>query len=454
MAKDMRSYMDQLQKANELEKVTDEVDVDVEIGRRLFDSKEKALLFENIKDFPDWKVLGQAPANIRHIALAFETTPEKVVTEFADRIDRGLVQGKSVDSGPVKEVVYKGDDVDLLKIPSHVIAEKDPGRYIAGGLCIVKDPDTGIRNMAFHRLQVKDKNKLGIFMVEGRHTWTIYQKYEAMNKPMPMAVMIGHHPMYYFAAAYSGPLELDELEVAGALLKEPVELVKCETMDLEVPAHAEIILECEIPPNVREEEGPFSEFTAYYGDRQERPVVFINAITMKKDAIYKAVQSAAHTESIFYNGIPMAVSLFRDLRNVAGYTDLKDVTCNWGSTFTVVVQMTPRFYGEAKHVLMAAASSLYPHQKIAVAVDEDVNIYDPQDVAWAISTRVNPSADINVIPEVRGHPLDNSLPEIKKPGLTTWHRLGSRVIIDATKPPTCDPEARVRFERVRPPVPK
>ena len=212
------------------------------------------------------------------------------------------------------------------------------------------------------------------------------------------------------------------------------------------------MLECEIPPGIREEEGPFSEFTGYYPDtRLNMPVVVVKAITMRKDAVYKAVQSSGHTESIFYNGLPMAVAIFRDLRNVAGHADIKSVSCNWGNTFNVVVQMTPRFYGEAKHVLLAAMSSLYHHQKICVAVDEDVDIYNPHDIAWAIATRVSPATDVDIIPGVRGHPLDNALPVVGKPGLTTWHRLGSRMLIDATKPPISDPEARAKFDRVRPP---
>ena len=455
MAKDMRSWISQLEGAGELTRVSDEVSVEVDIGRSLFASKEKALLFENVKNHPGWKVLGQAPANWRQIGLAFETEPKKVVPEFASRVDKGLVKCKMVDSGPVKEVVLTGKDANLLKIPTHIIAEKDPGRYIAGGLCVIKDPETGIRNTAMHRLQVKEDNKMGILMAAGRHTHLIYEKYEAMNKPMPMAIAIGHHPMYYFAAPYTAPFGVDELEVAGALLGEPVELTKCETIDLEAPAHAEIVLECELPPRIREDEGPFSEFTGYYPSSEEKkPVAIVKAITMRKDAIYKAVQSGALTESIFYNGLPMAVAIFRDLRNVGGYADVKSVSSNWGSTFNVVVQMTPRFYGEAKHVLLAAMSSLYLHQKIAIAVDEDVDIYDPQDVAWAIATRVNPEVDIDVIPGVRGQPLDNSLPEVDKPGLTVWHRLGSRVLIDATKPPTCDPVARAAFDRAMPPSPK
>jgi 2,5-furandicarboxylate decarboxylase 1 len=452
MPKDMRSYMEQLQKAGELSLVSEEVDVDGEIGRRLFQSHDKALLFNNVKGFPGWRVLGQAPAHMGQIGLAFETAPNNVIRECAARIERGLIPCRVLDTGPVQQKVLEGDRVNIFDIPIHQIAEKDPGRYIAGGLCIIRDPETGLRNMAFHRLQLKDKQKMGIFMVEGRHTWTIHRKYEAMNKPMPFAVFIGHHPTYYFAAAYSGPLGTDELEVTGALSQEPVDLVKCKTIDLEVPAYAEIVLECEISAHVREEEGPFSEFTDYYGGVQKRPLVHIKAITMREDAIYKAVQSSGHSESIFYNALPMSISIFSDLKNVGGYADVKDVSSIWGSTLNVVVQMTPRFYGEAKHVLLAAMSSLYPHQKVAVAVDEDVNIYDANDVAWAIATRVNPSEDVSVIAGVRGHPLDNSLPWVDKPGLTTPHRLGSRVLIDATKPPTCDPVAREKFDRVRPPV--
>ena len=452
MTKDMRSWIAQLAETGELSTISDKVSVDIDIGQQLFKSKEKALIFDSVEDYPGWKVLGQAPANWRQIGLAFETNAQDVVPEFARRVDSGLVKCKMVDSGPVKDVVLTGKDADLLKLPVHRIAEKDPGRFIASGLCIVKDPETGVRNVAMHRLQIKDSQKTGIFLAPGRHTHLIYEKYEAMNEPMPMAIVIGHHPMYYFAAPYTAPRHVDELEVTGALLGEPAELTKCETIDLEAPSHAEIVLECEIPPKIREEEGPFSEFTGYYPSSPiTQPMVMVKAITMRKDAIYKAVQSGALTESIFYNGFPMAVAIYIDLRNVAGFADIKSVSSNWGSTFCLVVKMTPRFYGEAKHVLLAAMSSLYHHQKICIAVDEDIDIYDAQDVAWAIATRVNPEVDISVIPGIRGQPLDNSLPVVDEPGNTIWHRIGSRVLIDATKPPTCNPTARDGFERAMPP---
>lgn len=454
MVKDMRTWISQLEKADELLKVSEEVDTEVDIGNHLSSSFDKALLFDNIKGYPGWKVLGQAPANWRQIGLAVGVEPQALVQELASRIDKGLVPCNMVDTGPVKEVILKGKDADLSKIPIHKIGDKDAAKFIASALNIVKDPETGIRNVAMHRHQIKGTNKMGIQMAPGKHTEIIYQKYEKMDKPMPMAIAIGHHPMYYFGAPYTAPFGVDELEITGALLGEPVELVKCETIDLEVPAYAEMVLECEVPPHIREDEGPFSEFTGYYPILSwvKKPIVTVKAITMRKDTIYKAVQSAAFTESIFYNGLPMAIAIFRDLRNVAGYADIKAVSCNWGNTLSVVVQMTPRFYGEAKVVLLAAMSSLYMHQKICVAVDEDVDINDPMDVAWAISTRVNPAVDIDIIQGTRGIPLDISIPEASsKPASTAGHRYGSKVLIDATKPPTCDPEARAAFERVQPP---
>ena len=450
MAKDMRTWISQLEKADELSRNADEVRCEA-IGGLLAESKEKALLLENVAGYPGWKVLGRAPANMRQVGIAFEIEKEGVNREYARRVDKaGASTCQVVADGPVKEVVLKGSDVRLTTLPAHVQGQKDKAPFITAGLVISKDPETGIRNMAFHRMQVKGDNKLGIMMQPERHTWLIYEKYEAMNQPMPIAVMIGHHPMYYFAAAYTGPVDLDELEIAGALLKEPVELVKCETIDLEVPAYAEIILEGEILPGVREDEGPFSEFQNYYAEERKNPVIKIKAITMRRDAIFKTLQHAPPNEGVHYATVPMAAALFHDLRNTAGYAEIKDVYCNWGSMFGVIVKMTPRFYGEAKHVLLAALSSTYLHQKVAIAVDDDVDIYDPQDVAWSITTRVNPDDDVTVIPGVRGHPLDISQPELTDPGLTIMQRFGSRMLIDATKPPTSDPQQRVLYERSRP----
>lgn len=450
MPQDLRTYLNALQQEGELITVNREVDPLTQIGALLWES-DRAILFKRIRDYPRWSIVGQIAKTRRQIATALNTTPEKAVVEALRRIEVGPVECRVVSDGSVKEEVLLGDRVDLNKIPVTVSSEGDIARFITGGLCIVKDPETGRRNMAFHRLQVKSRSHTGVLMVP-RHTWTIYEKYQNLNKPMPMAVAIGHHPAYEIAAAYCGPLGLDELELAGALLREPAELVRCETIDLEAPARAEIVLEGEVPPGVREDEGPFGEFQGYLlTGTGMNPVFRVKAITMRHDAIYRHLQAGRPpTEHQTLVGFPMEIAVYGHVKDVEGFIDLKDVHVPAsGGCFTVILQLTPHYDGQAKNALMAALSSPYLHPKIAIAVDEDIDPHDPDDVQWAVSTRVNPAEDVFIIGGTRNHPMDPSLPQISPPG-TRWQRVGSKMGIDATKPPTSRPEERAAMDRIRP----
>ena len=449
MGKDMRDWIAQLEAAGELVTVKRPVDPRAEMGALLYQSREKGLFFQTLTGYPGWRALGQAPANLRHAALAFDTTLEQLIPKVAERVADTL-PCRTVPTGPVKEVVRTGDRVNLLDLPAHVSGVLDAGPFIASGLVVSRDPDTGRRNLSFHRLQIKGANRTGILLLP-RHTYANYRKYEAKGQAMPIAIFIGHHPLYYMAAAVTGPYGMDELEVAGSFLGEPVSLVKCETVDLEVPADAEIVLEGHVLPDVREDEGPFSEFQDYYvAGMGKNPVAEFQAITMRHDAIFKAVQNGSEVEGCVFHKIPMAATIYRRLKNIGGFVDLKNVLTMPG-IFGVVVQLTQRLSGEAKQVLLGALASEYLHPKVAVAVDEDVNIFNPADILWAISTRVDPATDITVIPDVRSHPMDPTARELGTTGQPGWQRLGSKVLIDATKPPLNAPEARSQFERIRPP---
>jgi len=445
----MRDWIDTLDRAGELIRLKKPVDPHTEIGALLYQSRDKALYFEQVKGFPGWRALGQAPANMNQVALAFNTKPEGVVREFCDRA-KYLKKIVYVKDGPVKEVILSDDEIDVTKLPAHIAGERDGGRFITSGLVICRDPDTGLKNMAFHRMQIKGPRKLGILMVP-RHSYLIYQKYEARNEPMPVSIMIGHHPMYYFAAAYSGPFELDELELAGALLQEDVEVIQCETNDLEVPAQAEICLEGVIPPHEREEEGPFSEFQDYYiAGAGMNPIIRIDRMMMRKDAIYKEIQNGSEVEGCTYHKVPMAAGIYDRLKTVGGYTDLVNVLILPG-ILGAVIQLKQRFKGEAKNLLLGALSTQYLHPKVVIAVDEDVDIFNPAEILWAVTTRVNPERDVFVIDETRIHPMDPTGLELVKPGSPMgWSRIGSKMGIDATKPPLSDPEGRKIFERIRP----
>jgi 2,5-furandicarboxylate decarboxylase 1 len=442
----MRTWIAELEAAGELIRIDKLVDPLTQMGSLLYQSREKALLFEKLPH--GWRSLGQAPANVRHAAIAFGATEETVIPLLAEKLGT-RIPPVMVATGPVKEVKLKQGEFDLTQLPVHVAGLRDGGPVIGSGLVVTKDPDTGQRNLSFHRLQIKGPSKSGILLYP-RHTWKNYLKYQARNEPMPVAIFIGHHPLYYVAAATTAAYGVDEFEIAGGFLGEAVRLVKCETVDLEVPADAEIVLEGHIPPHYREEEGPFSEFQDYYvTGTGKNPVVEYQYMTRRHDAIFKNLQNGSEMEGCTFHKIPMSATIFRRLKDVGGGANLHNVMVLPG-VFAVVVQMTQRYYGEAKNLMLAALSSEYHHPKIAIAVDADVDIFNHTELMWALATRVNPEKDVVIIPGTHNHAMDASLPELGAPGTPLWQRSGSKMLIDATIPPPADAEARAAFERIRP----
>ena len=444
--KDMRTWIEQLEGADELIRIDKPVDPLTEMGSLLYQSREKALFFENLPH--GWRSLGQGPANVRHAALAFGTSEEALVPCVADRMGNRIRPIRVTDA-PVQQMKLKQGEFDLTDLPVHVAGQRDGGPVIGSGLVVSKDRDSGQRNVSFHRLQIKGPNKSGILLYP-RHTWKNYLKYQAKDEPMPVAIFIGHHPLYYAAAATTAAYGLDEFEIAGGYLGEPVRLTKCETVDLEVPADAEIVLEGHIPPHYREDEGPFSEFQDYYVTGSgKNPVVEYQFMTCRHDAIFKNLQNGSEMEGCVFHKVPMSAAIYRRLKDVGGGPNIHNVMVLPG-IFGLVVQMTPRAYGEAKNILMAALSGEYQHPKIAIAVDTDVDMFNPSELLWALSTRVNPQEDVVIIPGTHNHAMDASLPELGAPGTALWQRFGSKMLIDATIPPPADASARAMFERICP----
>jgi 2,5-furandicarboxylate decarboxylase 1 len=446
MSRDLRTWIGELQSASLLHEIRKPVDRCTQMGALIYES-DKSLLFHNVVGFPEWRVYSQGAVTRPEIDLAAGAPPGGAVQHYAKRLQQPLTPCPIVERGPVQDQVFRGEAADLGKVPVHLVWEGDGGLFIGGGLCIVRDPDTGIRNMAFHRLQVKGPRRTGILARPETHLWQIYEKYEARGEPMPIAIFNGHHPLLYYAAAWSGAFEVDELELAGTLLGEPVELVRCVDVDLEAPALAELVIEGVVPPGVREDEGPFGEFMGYsQSARGMNPVVEVSAITMRRDPIYQAVMNNIQHHS----GLNRAAIAFNELRLVGGGIDLRGVHIS-NDMFSMFVQMVPRYRGQAKNVLMAALSGTYTNTKIAIAVDEDVDIYNPTDVLWAVSTRVNPSRDVFIVDGVQGNSMDMSLDLVGPPGTPQWQTVGSKMGIDATKPPRAiDPKQHADFQRIRP----
>jgi 2,5-furandicarboxylate decarboxylase 1 len=450
MVQDLRTFLVDLKNRGELTTVSREVDPLEQLGTLAFQSS-KAVLFENLSGYPGWRILSQAVKTREQVSTVFKIEAKGLVKAVSTRLLSKAFKSKKVSTGPVKEKTFLGGEADLNKLPIPVNSEGDVAPFITAGLCIVKDPETGLQNMAIHRLQLKSGQRTGVLMVP-RHMWMIYEKYEALGEPMPMAVILGHHPAYEIAAAYCGAFGLDEVDLAGNLLGENPEVVRCETIEINIPSYSEIAIEGIVPPGLREEEGPFGEFQGYLlTGTGENPVFEVKAITMRNNPIFRHIQSGRPpTEHQTLVGFPMEIAIYEHVRNVEGHIDLLDVHVPpSGGCFTVILQLTPHYEGQVKNALMASLSSPYLHPKIAIAVDEDVNIFDPAEVQFAVSTRVNPSRDVFIIEGTRNHPMDPSLPLISPPG-TRWQRVGSKMGINATKPPTFNKDEREAFERVKP----
>ena len=449
----LRGHIQNLEQHGELIRIIKETDPHTNvaaIGWKTYDRFGKSTLYNNLKGFPGWRLVSQIVTDRRKWAIGFGVSEKNVIAEITDRIKKPL-DPVLIEKGnaPVKEIIRIGEDADITKLPAMWTSEEDPGPYIAAGMAVIKDPETEKRNLSYHRQQVMGPDRTG-FLICPRHALRVYQKHQEQKSPMPVAMVIGAHPAIIFAAGFTTQFGADELAIAGGLLDDPVRLVKCETCDLEVPADAEIVIEGEILHDEKTEEGPFGEVTGGYAMEGSTEIFRVKAITHRKDPIFYGMHSGApmgDPQSI--TGIGIEVALQEHLSKVEGGLDLIDVRClGVSGLMAVVLKLKPRIEGQAKTALMAALSSPYLHPKLAIAVDEDIDPSDLRQVFWSLTTRVNAADDVIKIPNTRIWSLDNVSDIV--PGMSAMYRIGTKTIIDATKPAITHPEWRQQFDKAVP----
>lgn len=450
----LRRHLEDLAAAGRLQVHAGAADVDQDVSAlsyRTYVERNKACLFTNVTGFPDWEVASQLVMDRSMWAIALGLPESQVVDTFAQRL-RSLVPPVMVDEASVQEVVATGEDVDLMKLPAMWTSDRDPGRYIASGMCIIKDPETGIRNMSVHRAQILSRNTTGYYMLP-RQAMRIHQMHQKLGRPMEAAMVIGGHPLIMFASAFVAPFGTDELAIAGGLLGEPVRLVKCKTIDIEVPADAELVLEGEILPDEISPEGPFGEVTGTYSKVGTAPVFRVKAITRRKKPVFYAMSCGMPPSDA--HSITCAVveaKLSEHLKAVdGGLVDLSDIRCPGGmSPLIVALRMQPRYAGQAKIALMAAASSPYLHPKLLVAADNDIDVSDSWQVLRALSSRFDPLVGLTRIDRTRVFTLDNASP--LDAGVDPMHRTGTKALFDATLDPRMDAAERSRYTWVASPA--
>lgn len=330
---------------------------------------------------------------------------------------------------PVKELILKGKEADLNILPILHHAPLDSGRYISCGQLVCKDPDSGILNVGIYRMELKGKDRLGCMMIPAQHARYILRRYADLGKPMEIAVYVGHHPAVTAGAEFTGPIDVCEYDVAGAYLEEPLELVKAETVDILVPAYAEIVIEGMIDPQKTETDGPFAEWTGYYGEQSECYAIQVSAVTMRRDAIYHDLADGCW-EHPMLNSIGFTGAVYDAVARVVPSVKNVYLPPSGRGVITAYISISKRIEGEGKRAGLAAINSA-ASVKIAVVVDEDIDVYNEEDVLWAVATRVCPDLDIDVISRLAGGKLDPTAYDetrVRKGAMT------SKMIIDATKP--------------------
>jgi UbiD family decarboxylase len=410
MSQDLRSYLDLVKRNHpkDFVVVSREVDPVYEITAIVAKLEQEAkrrpvLLFEKVKgtQFP---VLTNLHASRSRLALAMNARPEEMQSAYLQSMEKPL-KPTIVSAAPVKEVVLTGNRVNLYDLPQIVHHAGDAGPYFTAAISFAKDTADDTWNCAYNRLMVKGRATTSIHLTSAKHLWEFYRRAEAAGKSLPVAFAIGVHPAIALGALAVGSIDEDERGVMGALLGEPLELVKCETSDLLVPAHAEMVIETEILPRERTEEGPFGEFTGYSLGERLREVVKVRAITHRKDALFQDI-SVAHLDHLLLSTIPIEANLYRAVR--AMVPSVKAVRVP--APFTCYVSIEQRTAGQAKNAILAVlGADLY--MKRAVVVDHDVDIFNDRQVNWAMATRCQPDRDVSIITNARGSDLDPSTGE-------------------------------------------
>ncbi|MBI4523369.1 MAG: UbiD family decarboxylase [Deltaproteobacteria bacterium] len=444
---DLRSWLQAIESLGSLKRVQD-ADPNIEIGiitelncRR----KGPALLFDNIRGFPQGRrILTGTILDAPRLGLALGYPGMRSSQELVSRLEGKMTEyelassnypPREVESGPVLENQLFGEDINLLQFPAPKWHEHDGGNYIGTG-CVVmtRDPDSGRVNLGCYRVMAQDEKNVTIQISSAHHGAINLKKYHSRNEAAPVAVSLGHHPIYLVIGGLGIPYRVSEYEYLGAMFGEPVPVIQGKVTGLPIPAHSELAFEGFCSPNQTRSEGPFGEFTGYYGSGEEQePLLEVKAVYFRSDPINLGAPPGRppHDYSYMYSlirSVMVKESLVRD-----GVPDVRGVWFHEvsGVNFFAVVSIKQRFPGHARQAacLTAQCQAAAGHLgRYVVVVDDDIDPSNLGDVIWAMGTRTNPEKDIDLLRNTYSSTLDPVYPK----GARKF--FGSRAIIDACRP--------------------
>jgi len=435
---DLREWIKKCEEMGELKRIKGEVDWDLELSHIAKLNEEKggpALLFEKVKGY-DSPVLTSACTTTKRLALIMGAPPESTLVDLMrEWVKRGenKIPPRWVETAPCKENKMMGDEVDLTKFPVPKFYPRDGGRYFGTAVFVItKDPHTDWVNLGTYRLQLLGKNILGTQFIKGKHADIMLKKYQAMGEPMPVAAVVGADPLLFLVGAARLSAFESEYDFAGAIRGEPVEVVKGETVDLPIPASAEIVVEGEVDANEFHPEGPFGEYTGYYSGvgTDMRNFIKVRCVTYRNNPIFWATTvGRAVTDTHMTMALTYGATLWQQLVDMR-IPGLKAVYCppEGSGRMLAIISIKQMYPGHANQVLTAAISTEMGAYglKTVIVVDDDIDPWDLPRVLWALSFRAQPNR-CEIIKRGRSTPLDPSLP-INERDIT------GRLLIDATIP--------------------
>jgi 2,5-furandicarboxylate decarboxylase 1 len=387
-------------------------------------NKSPVVILEKIDGY-EMPVVANVAANRRLLAACLGVDPRDLPSAFRERCQK-YIPCETVAQAAWNDIVIEGDALDLTKLPITLQFSVDAASYITAGQISARDPVSGIDTTGFHRLMLKDKTRLGVSLHSRRRLYEFHRRAEEQGKSLPAVITIGTHPLHYMGSmVYAYPPNTRKFEIIGGLFGEPYRLARSGVDGLEVPAGAEIIIEGEILADVREPEGPFSEFTGYASYRSTQNVFVAKRVRMRSDAMYQAVISGMSRDHILVSCITregeILNALRRNLPNVRA-VHVPHTTCG---AFMAFISLKKTAEGEPQMAVMATlGTELYT--KYVIVVDDDVDVFDINDVMWAVATRVRAEKDIFFIPGAKAAVLDPT----SDPENFTVTKMG----IDATRP--------------------
>jgi 2,5-furandicarboxylate decarboxylase 1 len=424
---DLRGFLRLLAKHKHLRVVQSPVDIrNIPYEVLKHEKRGQAVLFKEIKGHQG-SLVSNLLGGREFVSLALGCPPEETLREYVRRMNHP-VKPVILPRGPSQEVIRTGNKMDARLLPALTHCEKDAGPYITAGIAIARDPETQIRNVSINRIQIIGPQELLINIPQ--HLGRIQAKAEAVGKPLEVAIAIGNHPIELITACSKPPFGLDEFEISGGLRQKPLELVSCKSISLEVPARAEMVLEGEIPPHAKKEEGPFGDFMGYYVPVTKSHVFQLKAITHRRGFIFQAIK-AGSVEDGHLLSLPREAAIYSAL--IEKGIQVESVSLHT-TLFNCFISIRKK-RGSEPGAVISTAFDATPWLKYCVVVDHDVNIFDARDVWWALGTRSCPERSTVLIEDSPGFYRDPFRIHQSKLGIDATAPLGQWEEFERTKIP-------------------